>query len=84
MTAKGPSPHRNLAEEPPRRRLDNGARLRPVTRPTPAALRSSALQRPHRNVGGPGEPRLPVDKITPIDQAHHRDPVGLRRTLKSP
>jgi hypothetical protein len=43
-----------------------------------------ALQRPHRNVGGPDEPRLPVDVITPIDQAQHRGPVGSRQTLKSP
>ena len=85
MTANGPSPHRNPAEEPPRRRPDVSAPLRPVTRFTPsAALRSSALQRPHRNVGGPGAPRLPVNAITRIDQTGHHGPVGHRRKLKSP
>ena len=86
MIVNGPSPHGSPAEGLPRQRPDKDARLRPLASPTAsAALRLSALQRPHRNVGGPGAPRLPVDAITPIDQAQHRGgPVGSRRTLKSP
>ena len=85
MTANGPSPHRNPVEEPPPRRPDDNARLHPITRPTPsAAPRSSALQRPHRNLGRPGEPRVPLDTVVHIRPAHRCRPTARSDNVKSP
>ena len=85
MTANGPSPHRNPAEEPPRRRLDNDARLCLLTKLIPTTTpRSPAHQQPHPNAGDPGDPHSPADAAIHIRPAHRCGQAARREDVKSP